>query len=149
MSEMGDLSVASFEEAVARIVVPESRIFSPSSTEFQEASITFTTLVDAYAGTVFQVHARPDGSSNAMEEDGSGTTLAIPTPSRRELKLRLPRPLDPVSVCPKRTFRVLTLPWRFATIAKLRGCSWISHSTSGCTLRNGSLSTLDRGRSPR
>ena len=92
MSEMGDLSIASFEEAVARIVVPESRIFSPSSTEFKEASITFTTLVDAYAGTVFQVHARPDGSSNAMEEDGSGTTLAIPTPSRRELKLRLPRP---------------------------------------------------------
>ena len=85
MSEMGDLSIASFEEEVARIVVPESRIFSPSSTEFQEASITFTTLVDAYAGTEFQVHARPDGSSNAMEEDGRGSTSAIPTQSPWEL----------------------------------------------------------------
>ena len=121
MSETGDLSIASFEEEVARIVVPESRIFSPSSTEFQEASITFTTLVDAYAGTDFQVHARPDGSSNAMEEDERGSTSANLTPSRREPQLRLPRPLDPVLVCPKRTFRVLALLWRFAATAKLRG----------------------------
>ena len=127
----------------------ESRIFSPSSTEFQEASITFTTLVDAYAGTDFQVHARPDASSNAMEEDGRGSTSAILTPSRRELQLRLPRPLDPVLVCPKRTFRVLAQLWRFTATAKLQGSLRTSHSTSGCTLRNWSPSILARGRSPR
>ena len=33
-----------------------------------------------------------------MEEDGRGSTSAVPTPSRRELKLCLPRPLDPVSL---------------------------------------------------
>ena len=83
MSEEGKISIASFEEEVACILVPESLIFSPSSTEFQEVSITFTTLVDAYAGTDFQVHFRPDGSLNAMEEDGRGSTSAIPMQSPR------------------------------------------------------------------
>ena len=84
VAETGECSIASFEEEAARIVVPERCMLLANSDEFREAAAMLSTLVDAYAGTDFQVHGRLDGSSNSMEEDERGSTSAIPTPSPRE-----------------------------------------------------------------
>ena len=83
-AETGEFSIASFEEEAARIVVQERCMLLANSDEFREAAIMFSTLVDAYAGTDFQVHARPTDFPDMMEEDGRGHSSAIPTQSLRE-----------------------------------------------------------------